>query len=184
MAARSQTAGTAGILNTRSEQRQAEKRRVFDQLFAQHWLSVTRHVECYLEVDAEVHEVVAEVFQLAWEKLRVANPRGLAWLLRIADGILRNRLRSGAMRETVLETVQKKAVTDASERSTLERRDVLRAMTRLSERERRVVVLIYWDDLSVGEVGEVMRSRPGAVRATLRRARDKLRDALEGGSSW
>ncbi|UYO95743.1 sigma-70 family RNA polymerase sigma factor [Microbacterium sp. M28] len=184
MAARPEAVGTAGILSARSEQRQAEKRRVFDQLFAEHWLSVKRHVECYLEVDADVHEVVAEVFQLAWEGLRVAHPRGLTWLLRIADGVLRSRTRSGAVRGTVVEAVHRNVVTESVERSTLDRRDVFRAMAQLSQRERRVVVLTYWDDLSVGEVGEVMRSRPGAVRATLRRARDKLRDALEGESSW
>ncbi|MGF6823609.1 RNA polymerase sigma factor (sigma-70 family) [Microbacterium sp. ZKA21] len=182
MAARPEAAGTAGILNTRSEQRQAEKRRVFDQLFTDYWLPVTRHVECYLGVDAEVYEAVAEVFQLAWERLRVSRPAGLTWLLRIAEGILRERRRRGDVRDSVLDAVQKNVVTNAAGGSTLDRRDVLRAMAQLSQRERRVVVLVYWDGLSVGETGEVMRSRPGAVRATLRRARDRLRTALEGGS--
>ncbi|WP_460795190.1 RNA polymerase sigma factor [Microbacterium sp. GXF0217] len=182
MAARSQAAGTAGILNTRSEQRQAEKRRVFDRLFTEYRLPVTRHVECYLGVDAQVYEVVAEVFQLAWERLRVSRPPGLTWLLRIAEGLLRERRRRGDVRESVLEAVQKNVVTNPGEKSTLDRRDVLHAMTQLSERERRVVVLVYWDGLSIGETGEVMRSRPGAVRATLRRARDRLRSVLEGGS--
>lgn len=182
MAARPETVGTAGILSTRSEQRQAEKRRVFDRLFSEYWLPVTRHVECYLGVDTEVYEAVAEVFQLAWERLRVARPGGLTWLLRIAEGVLRERRRRGDVREPVLEAVQKNVVTNPVEGSTLDRRDVLQAMAQLSERERRVVVLMYWDGLSVGETGEVMRSRPGAVRATLRRARDTLRDALEGES--
>ncbi|WP_308220838.1 sigma-70 family RNA polymerase sigma factor [Microbacterium sp. CIAB417] len=184
MAARSETAGTTGILNTRSEQRQAEKRRVFDPLFSRYWLPVTRHVECYLDVDAEVYEVVAQVFQIAWERLRPARPGGLTWLLRIAEGVLRDRRRRGGLREPVLDAVHKNVVTNPAEASTLDRRDVLQAMARLNERERRVVVLTYWDGLSTGEAAEVMRSRPGAVRATLRRAREKLRDALEGGSQW
>ncbi|HWV48235.1 MAG TPA: RNA polymerase sigma factor [Microbacterium sp.] len=182
MAARPEAAGTAGILNSRSEQRQAEKRRVFDRLFSEYWSPVTRHVECYLDVDAEVYEVVAEVFQLAWERLRPSRPAELTWLLRIAEGVLRGHRRRGAVRPPVLEAVEKNVVTNPTSAGSLDRRDVLRAMAQLSERERRVVVLVYWDGLSVGETGEVMRSRPGAVRATLRRARDRLRTALEGGS--
>lgn len=177
MAARPEATRTAGLLSTRSEQRQAERLRVFDEVFAAHWLSVTRHVECYLFRDTAVHETVAEVFQIAWERMRPGRAPGLPRLLCIADRVLRGHRRE--IRDAVAEQVHRKVVPDRDEASTLDRQDILRAVMHLRDRDRRVVVLTYWDGLSITEVAEVLRSRPGAVRVSLRRARITLRDALE-----
>ncbi|GAB3598989.1 RNA polymerase sigma factor [Microbacterium tumbae] len=183
MAARSQAARAAGILSARSAEREATRRRVFDQIFTSSWSAVARHTECYIESDPEVHEVVAEVFQLAWERLRPSRPGGLPWLLRLSDGVLSGRRRRGPVRAPALDAVHRNVVTGGSNASSVGRQDVIRAMARLTEPERRIVVLMYWDGLSIEEAGEAMRRRPGAVRATLRRAREKLRAELEGGAS-
>lgn len=177
MAARPQAARTARILRGGSEQREAEKRRVFDRVFTELWLPVTRHVECYVGLDAEVYEAVAEAFQLAWERLKPSRPPGLPALLRFADSVLSGR--KDVMQEHAADEVRKNVVTSQERASTLDPQDVLRAVAQLRGRERRIIVLTYWDGLSTEEVAEVLRSRPGAVRASLRRARKKLRDALE-----
>ncbi len=180
MAARPQTAGTARILGKRSA-REALRHSAFDQLFAEHWSAVARHGECYLDADGDVHELVAEVFHAAWERSRPEKPRGLPWLLRVADRILSDRRRRGPVRESALDAVHRNVVTSESNAGSVGHQDVRSAIARLPEPERRVVVLTYWDGLSSGEVGEVMRRRPGAVRAMLHRAREKLRISLEGG---
>ena len=181
MAARPQTARTAGILSSRAQQREAEKRRVFDGVFAEFWLPVTRHVECYLQVDADVYETVAQVFQICWERLKPTRAPTLPALLRIAESVLRGR--KDSLRDLAADEVQKNIVTPQVDASTLNRQDVLRAVGQLRDRERRIIVLTYWDGLSIGEVSQVMRSRPGAVSASLRRARRELRNALEVGRS-
>lgn len=53
------------------------------------------------------------------------------------------------------------------------------AMKSLNARERQVVVLTYWDELSAGEIADVLRSSQAAVWTTLTRARAKLRAQLE-----
>jgi RNA polymerase sigma-70 factor (ECF subfamily) len=48
----------------------------------------------------------------------------------------------------------------------------------LPYRQRAALVLRYWDDLSEGQIGEVMRCSPRAVNALLSRAKESLRDSI------
>jgi RNA polymerase sigma-70 factor (sigma-E family) len=57
-----------------------------------------------------------------------------------------------------------------------ERDAVLEALAGLPPRQRTVVVLRYWNDLSVEEVAEIMGCSPGTVKSQAARALTKLRD--------
>jgi RNA polymerase sigma factor (sigma-70 family) len=60
-----------------------------------------------------------------------------------------------------------------------EDRDQLWSVIRvLPYRQRAALVLRYWEDLSEGQIGEVMRCSPRAVNALLSRAKEKLRDSI------
>jgi len=48
----------------------------------------------------------------------------------------------------------------------------------LPYRQRAVLVLRYWEDLSEAQIGEVLRCSPRAVNSLLSRARGALRDAI------
>jgi RNA polymerase sigma-70 factor (sigma-E family) len=61
-----------------------------------------------------------------------------------------------------------------------DRDEVWAAVRRLPYRQRVVVVLRYWDDLSEAQIGEVLRCSPRAVNALLSRARATLRDSIGG----
>lgn len=61
--------------------------------------------------------------------------------------------------------------------------EVLRALSSLSVRERRIIMLTYWDGLAVGEIADLIRRSRARVRNTLHRAQRRLRAelGLEGG---
>ncbi|MCF2532355.1 SigE family RNA polymerase sigma factor [Yinghuangia soli] len=60
------------------------------------------------------------------------------------------------------------------------RRDaVLRALRVLTRRERAVIVLRYYEDLSETEISDALRIAPGTVKSTASRALRKLRDSPE-----
>lgn len=56
--------------------------------------------------------------------------------------------------------------------------DVLSAVAGLSMRQRAVVVLTYWEDLSIPEVASTLGISQGSVHRHLARARARLREAL------
>jgi RNA polymerase sigma-70 factor (ECF subfamily) len=53
--------------------------------------------------------------------------------------------------------------------------DIQRALTRLSDRARLVVVLYFYFDMRLEEIAVVIKRRPAAVRSQLYRAIDRLR---------
>jgi RNA polymerase sigma factor (sigma-70 family) len=58
------------------------------------------------------------------------------------------------------------------------RPEVLEAVSQLSPRQREVVVLTYWEDLSETAVADRLGMSPGSVRRHLGRARQQLRSLL------
>lgn len=58
--------------------------------------------------------------------------------------------------------------------------DVLEAVSQLSLRQRAVVMLTYWEDLPPHEVAERLGISEGSVRRHLARARQRLREWLDG----
>lgn len=59
------------------------------------------------------------------------------------------------------------------------RPEVLEAMSALSARQRAVVVLTYWEDLTPADIAERLAVSEGTVRRHLARARSKLREVLD-----
>jgi RNA polymerase sigma factor (sigma-70 family) len=56
--------------------------------------------------------------------------------------------------------------------------EVLAALGRLTVRQRQVVVLRYWSELSEQEIADTLRVSPGTVKSTASRALTALRDLL------
>ena len=111
------------------------------------------------------------------------------WLLRIAVneaitlGRRRTRDRSRQAPETEAAAIADRAATPESETLDRESRDGIRAaVAQLREPYRAVVVLRYFNELSVDEVAAVLGRSPSTVGVQLLRARQLLRKALEGRS--
>lgn len=60
-----------------------------------------------------------------------------------------------------------------------EKIDLLAAMERLSEKEKSIIVLKYYDDLKISEISAVLEIPGGTVKAYLHKAKGKLRDLLK-----
>jgi RNA polymerase sigma factor (sigma-70 family) len=54
------------------------------------------------------------------------------------------------------------------------------AIARLSLRDRELITLSYFEELSSAEVADIMEISPGTVRVSLMRAREKLKSILKG----
>lgn len=117
------------------------------------------------------------------------------WLFRIAHNLASNQKRGAARRreiplasgsdahnlrpeEQIL--AEKSALMPTRQLDSTELRNVVRnAIEELSERQRTVVVLHKFEEMSYEEIGEIMGLGTVAVKSLLSRARSKLKEALE-----
>lgn len=146
----------------------------FSRVFDAHWATVRAHIECHLDDEDEVSDLLAEVFSVMWAKLDAANPPGLLWLLRVTDNKLKDRDRSLRARAKAMDAIShREGIRQASD--LLDEIAVRQAVaTVLTPRERRFVTLFYWDRLSAGEIAEMLHCSQSVVFTALSRARAKL----------
>jgi RNA polymerase sigma factor (sigma-70 family) len=165
-------------VGVRKQAREAERVAAFNTIFAANWARVQHHVECVIDDEEEAADLVSEVFALAWLKLNERKPLGLVWLLRVADNKLKDRARTARAEGRALEALRSRTT---GERSS----DILDAIavrhaieSVLTPREKRMVVLFYWDRLAAGEIAELLRCSQSVVFTSLSRARAKLEHEL------
>lgn len=150
---------------------------LFQKVFDDHWAAVRHHVEGVVSDDGQVTEIVSEVFLRAWTHLDVRRPPDRIWLLRTADGILRDHPHGhGAASPHVAAVPESLGGGEADDAERVVA--VRRALAVLRPRDRRIIMLTYWDGLSVGEIAELWRRPQAIVRRRLARAEMRLRAAL------
>ena len=97
-----------------------------------------------------------------------------AWLLRVAANRAADLTRSARRRgERPLEEAEHVPAPQAEEGG------VLSAVLALPEDYRVPIHLFYYEGLSVAQIADILRLRPGTVRTRLSRARGMLRDILK-----
>ncbi|MEH3052962.1 MAG: sigma-70 family RNA polymerase sigma factor [Patulibacter minatonensis] len=130
------------------------------------------------------HDVLAEVFLVAWRRIDELPAEPLPWLLGTARRVLANARRADRRRDELAQRVVERAPTSlsseaASVHAETESGPVLEALATLAEHEREALMLVAWDGLSASEAAEVVGVRPPAFRMRLSRARRQLARALD-----
>ena len=167
---------------TRIARRRALEREEFDRMFAECYVRVVRFVERRTGDHAIAEEIAAETFLVAWAKRHRAEI-SLPWLYRTARNKIGDHFRRSQRKRLAEQALARLAEEPETGISTLERLDLAAAMEALSSRERDVVMLTYWEDLTAREVGEVLGTSESAIWVALTRARKKLRDRLSEATS-
>jgi RNA polymerase sigma-70 factor (sigma-E family) len=110
----------------------------------------------------------------SWRKIsRVENPAAYAQTVLTRVFITRQRRRSSSEQPVADPPERAAQAADPTLRLTL-----LDELAKLPPRDRAVLVLRYWEDLSVEEVARVLEVSPGSVRIQAMRALGRLRAAL------
>jgi RNA polymerase sigma-70 factor (ECF subfamily) len=127
---------------------------------------------------ALAEEALQEALLRAWQKAEAGDQVASwpAWVLTVALNHTRNHFRRlgrerAALRRLAgqLEPMQRE-FTDRVASSV----DLVRAMSRLTRREREVVALRYRLDMSVSEIADALNVEEGTVKTLLHRARARL----------
>jgi RNA polymerase sigma factor (sigma-70 family) len=136
-------------------------------------------------------DIAAETFIRAFERREAYDPtapRALPWLLGIALNLLAHHRRSEARQLRALAASGAREPRDGGEdeaealdADTTER--LIAGLQQLDDYDREALLLLAWGELRYQEIADVLRIPVGTVRSRLNRARRKLRQALEPGST-
>ena len=160
----------------------AERR--LDSLWQDHAPAVLRYARRRV-FDAEVDEVVAETFVVAWRRIEDVPEFALPWLLGVARGVSANVRRAARRRDdltqrlvaqpegfTAMPDVRSDADEDLPAAITL-------ALHRLSAKDRELLTLMAWDGLDRDQAAEALGCSRGTLAVRLHRARRRLRAELD-----
>jgi RNA polymerase sigma-70 factor (ECF subfamily) len=147
---------------------------LYERAFGEHWRPVFRFVLAWTNDWSAAEDLTQEAFVRLWQNRdRVDwNEPVLPWLLVTGRRLATDRFR--ALRRRVLPSRQSSTFDESSRAEWL---DVQVALETLSGLERTAVVLTLFEGLSTADVADLLATTPGAIRAAVSRAREKLEEA-------
>lgn len=164
------------------------------ELYAAHWASLVRLAWLLLRDQALAEEVVQDAFisvHAAWSSLRRAD-RAEAYLRRAVVNGARSSLRHRGVEERHLARERSNPAGAYGARPHASAEDValdheatsamVRALGRLPRRQREVLTLRYYLDLSEAQIADALGISNGAVKAHAHRGLASLRGVVEGRS--
>lgn len=148
----------------------AAKEQAFIDLHEQHSARVFGYIACRISDRHRAEELAADVFRIAWEK-QLPEPPGIGWLLATARNVIGNEYKGRRRRQELVERLKDEARNQDPGPDTDQRSAVADILARLRERDREVLMLSYWDDLTGAELSEALGCSPSAAAVRLHRAR-------------
>lgn len=182
----SPTGGTGlyrGVIRLEATER--DRDRLLTALFLDHYDPLRRLAYVMLGDGAMAEEIVQEAFAKAtsrWDLVGSADHPS-AYMRQIVVNLCRSKIRRHVLERKVSE-IFKRREEDIIDRSAEDYGmdvDVWKAVQRLPDRQRVVVVLRYLEDLSEPEIAEVVDLPVGTVKSQLSRARRRLAEELGPG---
>ncbi len=130
-------------------------------------------------------DLVQDTLERAWKKYHLWRPGSdlRAWLFAIMHNVFVNQMRGRRLDLELLTNETPAVAVRPTQSDGLELDDLRRAMMRLSVEHREILVLIALEQMKYDEVGKTLDIPVGTVMSRLSRARERLRQHLEGGMS-
>jgi RNA polymerase sigma factor (sigma-70 family) len=164
---------------------------MFAEIFNRHYGDLYRYLRRQIGADLAA-DLAAETFVTGFARrgsFRVESSDARPWLYGIAHNLLRNHLRQqrrrlaayirhGAQPLADADSDNQFAMADARADSVAVSARLAKALTRMADRDREVLMLFAWADMSYAEVAQALDIPLGTVRSRLNRARRELRALL------
>jgi RNA polymerase sigma factor (sigma-70 family) len=156
---------------------------VLEELFREHSRALLAYALRRVERSEDAADVVSETMLIAWRRLGdvPAGAEARLWLFGVARRVLSNLHRAERRRHRLGERLREHlsgVVVDHAE--DVETSAVVRrALGRLPDPDRELLMLTAWEGLSPSEIAVVTATPPATVRTRLHRARRRLRVELE-----
>ncbi len=153
----------------------------FAQLYDEHGHDLLAYALRRTRNYEDAAEVLGETFLVAWRRGE-AVPRGAEarlWLFGVARRVLANQRRGRRRASQLTERLKQELASAQPERlSDPNGGEALRALARLTEDDRELLLLVGWEELRPRDAARVLGISPLAARSRLHRARAHLRQVL------
>lgn len=126
-------------------------------------------------------DVAQETFIRAWKQGNLRQETEKAWLTRVAVNLCRDEQRSRWFRHVDRRITPEELPLQADAPDTDS--DLLDRVHRLPAREREVIVMHYWNDMSPEAIAKLLNIDRATVFRRLARGRKRLKLELEGGGT-
>ncbi len=154
-----------------------DRRVRFELLYCRHAAAVKAYV--LRRADAAVaDDIVAEVFVVCWRRFDELPADALPWLLGVARRVLSTQRRGDQRRLALHERLSSGAAEPAAPVHPAQDGVLAAALSRLSEDDRELLLLIAWDGLTAAGAAAILGIKPATARVRLLRARRRLGEAL------
>lgn len=126
-------------------------------------------------------ENAEDVFQEVFMKFSEKEPKfensehEKAWFIKVTLNMSKN-LRKSAWNKKVIATLDENITFEKEEEN-----NVFYAICNLPQNYRTVIYLLYYEGYKVKEISKLMKTREGTIKTWLFRAREILKNELEGG---
>jgi RNA polymerase sigma factor (sigma-70 family) len=173
----------------RADDGYAQRERRFRQLYEEHYLHIQAYAVRRLDVQADVADVVAEVFTTAWRRLDDVPPPPAArlWLYGVARRVLAGHRRGKDRFRRLIARIEASHVAarqpapgDPGDLDGPDGPDgpLIRVLRQVPPAEREALMLVAWEQLSYAEAAQVLGCSPNAIGLRVHRARARMREAL------
>ena len=154
----------------------------FVQLVEAHQTALLRMCYMLLRDRQQAEDAVQEAFLKAYRTMDGFRGKssGKTWLVTIAMNTCRDMRRS-AWRRYVDRRVTPEELPEAVLSPDEDDRELMARVMQLPPKLRKVIVLYYYQDMTMVEIAKALGLAQSTVTTRLKRAREKLREVLEGG---
>lgn len=160
------------------------KEALFDELIRHYLKKVLRLVYLMVKDRSLAEDITQEVFLLAYKNLGKFRQESSmqTWVYRIAVNEAKKHLRSWSFRHLFFKSEVDIEVVEGAESAVLQndlRTRFAHLVMKLPHNYRQLIVLHYYEELSVEEIAVILEMTTGAVYTKMHRARQKLKALME-----
>lgn len=130
-------------------------------------------------------DLIQDTLERAWNKYHLWRPGSdlRAWLFAIMHNVFVNQMRGRRMDVEVLTDEMPTVAVRDKQSDGIELADLRRALSRLSVEHREILLLVAVEQMKYEEIGDALGIPVGTVMSRLSRARERLRQHLDGGAN-
>lgn len=153
---------------------------LFKKLVTQYGNSILRMCYMYLKDYQLAEDVTQETFLQVWNKYETFENKSSekTWITRIAINLCKNCMRASWFKRISIEELPEIFENDSSE-MILNKGTISLKIMKLPQKYREVILLYYYQELSVKEISAVLNQKETTILQRLKRARECLKPRLQ-----